>query len=397
MAIARSIGTAAFGIRAPIIREGVDLAPVVVDSLLQAAGSGALQIKDRDVIGVTESLLARAQGNYVHLDDLARETAQKIPGDFVILFPILSRNRFSLILKGLARSGRKITVMLSYPSDEVGNQLMDIDKMDEAGINPYSDILTEADYRRHFKHDFKHPFTGLDYIDLYKQLAVNNNIEIVLANDYKAALRYAPNILVANIHDRDRLKQHLRKAGAQTVLALDDLMCEPRDGSGYNPDYGLLGSNQAGDDRLKLFPRDCDSFVNRVQKLIREETGRHVEVMVYGDGAFKDPQGKIWELADPVVSPGFTDGLLGTPNEIKMKYVVDNELAGVEPALATEMLRQKIRDKKADLVGQAASLGTTPRQMTDLLGSLCDLISGSGDKGTPIILIQGYFDNYASD
>ena len=397
MTMARLIGTAAYGVRAPIIRAGDDLAPIVVDSLIQASCSGVFQFRDRDVIGVTESLLARAQGNYAHIDDLAREVTEKIPGDFVVLFPILSRNRFSLILKGLALSKKRITVMLSYPSDEVGNQLMDVDKMDQAGINPYTDVLSETDYRAYFGHEFKHPFTGLDYIDLYKGLAIDNNIEIVLANDYRAALQYSPHVLVANVHDRQRLKRQLLKAGAQTVIGLDELMSQPRNGGGYNPDFGLLGSNQAGNDRLKLFPRDCSIFVDKVQQLILAETGRHVEVMVYGDGAFKDPQGKIWELADPVVSPGFTKGLFGTPSEIKMKYVVDNELAGVDPSLAIEMLREKIRSKAPDLVGHSASLGTTPRQMTDLLGSLCDLISGSGDKGTPIVLIQGYFDNYATE
>lgn len=397
MTLARSIGTAAYGVRAPIIREGDDLAPIVVDTLLQAQANGAFKIKDHDVVGITESLLARAQGNYVSIDAVAADVARKIPGDFVVLFPILSRNRFSLILKGLARSKRKITVMLNYPCDEVGNHLMDVDRMEEAGINPYTDVLTEADYRAHFGHSFKHPFTGLDYIDLYKNLAVDGNIEIVLANDCKAALHFAPHVLVANIHDRARLKRQLLKAGAKTAVGLDDLLKESIEGSGFNPDFGLLGSNQAGETKLKLFPRDCRSFVGRVQQLLEEKTGKHLEVMVYGDGAFKDPQGKIWELADPVVSPGYTDGLIGMPNEIKMKYVVDNELSGLDRAATTDALRQKIRAKEANLVGQAASLGTTPRQLTDLLGSLCDLISGSGDKGTPVILVQGYFDNYATD
>ena len=346
MTTSRLVGTAAFGVRAPIIREGDDLVTIVADSLLQAQHSGAVTIRDHDVVGVTESLVARAQGNYASIDAVASDAAAKLPGDFVVLSPILSRNRFSVILKGLARSGRKITVMLNYPCDEVGNHLMDVDEMDAAGINPYTDVLTEADYRRHFGHRFKHPFTGLDYIDLYKSLAVDGNIEVVLANDYRAALRFAPHVLVANIHARARLKRQLLKAGAKTAIGLADLL---------------------------------------------------TEVMAYGDGAFKDPQGKIWELADPVVSPGYTDGLSGMPSEIKMKYVVDNELAGLDRAATAEALRQKIRGKSADLVGQEASLGTTPRQLTDLLGSLCDLISGSGDKGTPIILVQGYFDNFASD
>ena len=397
MTTSRLVGTAAFGVRAPIIREGDDLVTIVADSLLQAQQSGAFTIRDRDVVGVTESLVARAQGNYASIDAVASDAATKLPGDFVVMFPILSRNRFSVILTGLARSGRKITVMLNYPCDEVGNHLMDVDEMDAAGINPYTDVLTEADYRRHFGHRFKHPFTGLDYIDLYKSLAVDGNIEVVLANDYRAALRFAPNVLVANIHDRARLKRQLLKAGAETAIGLDDLLTKPVQGSGFNPDYGLLGSNQAGEARLKLFPRDCRPFVESVRQRLSELTGRKIEVMVYGDGAFKDPQGKIWELADPVVSPGFTDGLSGMPSEIKMKYVVDNELAGLDQTATAEALRQKIRGKSADMIGKEASLGTTPRQLTDLLGSLCDLISGSGDKGTPIILVQGYFDNFASD
>jgi F420-0:gamma-glutamyl ligase len=397
MALARTIGTAAYGIRAPIIQSGDDLVDIVIDSLLQAEKSGSIQLKDRDVLGITESLLARAQGNYVSIESVAEDISQKMPGDFVVLFPILSRNRFSLILKGLALSKRKLTVVLSYPSDEVGNHLMDIDAMDEICINPYTDVLTEDDYYRLFPGGYRHPFTGMDYIKLYKSLACDNNIQIVLANDYKAALNYAPHVLVAHIHDRFRIKQKLMQAGAKTVLGLDDLLNKPADNRGYNPEFGLLGSNQAGESRLKLFPRDCDSFVLRVQQELKKITGKTIEVMVYGDGAFKDPQGKIWELADPVVSPGYTEGLKGTPNEIKMKYVVDNELAGMQRSSMTEALKEKIISKGTDLLGRDESLGTTPRQLTDLLGSLCDLMSGSGDKGTPIILIQGYFDNYASD
>lgn len=397
MTMARYIGTAAYGIRAPIIREGDDLASIVVSSLLEASSHNAFQIKDRDVIGVTESLLARAQGNYVNTQDITADVMRKIPDDYVVLFPILSRNRFALILRGLAQSKRKMTVMLSYPHDEVGNPLMDPDQLDESGINPHTDILTEDRYRRLFGYEFKHPFTGLDYVALYKSLAVNDNIEIVLANDYKAALQFSPHILVADIHDRSRLKRKLWQAGAQTVIGLDDLLTEPVNGSGYNPEYGLLGSNQAGDDRLKLFPRDCAQFVTCVQQLVKDRTGKHLEVMIYGDGAFKDPRGRIWELADPVVSPGYTDGLKGLPNEIKLKYVVDNELAGLDRFSAAESLKNKIRTKASKSVETSEFLGTTPRQITDLLGSLCDLISGSGDKGTPIVLIQGYFDNYASD
>jgi F420-0:gamma-glutamyl ligase len=389
------IGTTVRGIRAPIIREGDDLVSIVVDSLLAASQQENFRFGDRDVAGVTESLLARAQGNYVDIETVAEDIKKKFHGDIVVLFPILSRNRFSVILRSLALTGRKITVMLSYPSDEVGNHLMDIDKMEEAGINPYTDVLTEADYRNHFGHSFKHPFTGLDYIDLYKSLAINDNIEVVLANDYRAALNFSQDVLIANIHDRERLSRKLLQAGARTALGLDKIMNEPINGSGFNPQYGLLGSNLSSDSRLKLFPRDCQAFVDQVQASLLEKTGRKIEVMVYGDGAFKDPQGKIWELADPVVSPGFTSGLIGTPNEIKMKYVVDNELAGMDTEATAKALREKILTKENDLLGKSASAGTTPRQLTDLLGSLFDLTSGSGDKGTPIVLAQGYFDHYA--
>ena len=393
----RMVGTTARGIRTPIVRQGDDLVQIVVDSLLDAAKAENFSLRDRDVIGVTESLLARAQGNYVSLEAIASDVKEKFPGDLVVLFPILSRNRFAMILKALALTGKKITVMLNFPSDEVGNHLMDVDKMEERSINPYADVLTEEDYRIAFGHSFKHPFTGLDYIDLYKNLSVDNNIEIVLANDYQAALTYSQDVLVANIHDRIKLKKKLLAAGARTALGLDDIINEPVRDSGFNPEYGLLGSNQAGSDRLKLFPRDCQPFVEAVQNKLNEQTGKKIEVMVYGDGAFKDPQGKIWELADPVVSPGFTEGLKGTPNEIKMKYIVDNELSELSRSEMVDALRDKIRSKGTDLVGQAESAGTTPRQLTDLLGTLCDLMSGSGDKGTPVILIQGYFDNYAVD
>lgn len=393
--MSRMIGTTVRGIRAPIIREGDDLVSIVVDSLLAASQQENFRFGDRDVAGVTESLLARAQGNYVDIETVAEDIKKKFPGDIVVLFPILSRNRFSVILRSLALTGKKITVMLSYPSDEVGNHLMDIDKMEEAGINPYTDVLTEADYRKHFGHSFKHPFTGLDYIDLYKSLAINDNIEVVLANDYRAALNFSQDVLIANIHDRERLSRKLLQAGARTALGLDKIMNEPINGSGFNPQYGLLGSNLSSDSRLKLFPRDCQAFVDQVQASLLEKTGRKIEVMVYGDGAFKDPQGKIWELADPVVSPGFTSGLIGTPNEIKMKYVVDNELAGMDTEATAKALREKILTKENDLLGKSASAGTTPRQLTDLLGSLFDLTSGSGDKGTPIVLAQGYFDHYA--
>ena len=393
----RMVGTTARGIRAPIVQQGDDLINITTNAIIEAAEAEHFNLNDRDVVGVTESLLARAQGNYVSLEAIASDVNSKFPGDLVVLFPILSRNRFSMILKALALTGKKITVMLNFPSDEVGNHLMDVDQMEERNINPYTDILTEEDYRMAFGHTFKHPFTGLDYIDLYKGMAVNDNIEVVLANDYRAALKYSQDVLIANIHDRHRLKKKLLAAGARTALGLDDIINTSVQGSGFNPEYGLLGSNQAGDDRLKLFPRECQPFVEAVADMLKERTGKQIEVMIYGDGAFKDPQGKIWELADPLVSPGFTSGLVGTPNEIKMKYIVDNELSSLNRSEMVDALRNKIRSKGTDLVGQAESAGTTPRQLTDLLGTLCDLMSGSGDKGTPIILIQGYFDNYAVD
>lgn len=393
----RVIGTHARAVRAPIISQGDDLETITVDCILAAAKHDGFELKDRDIVGVTESLLARAQGNYVDITEIAEETKAVFPGHFVVLFPILSRNRFSHILKGLAMSGRRITVMLSYPSDEVGNHLMDLDAMYAANLNPHRDVLTREDFRKRFGHDFKHPFTGLDYIDLYMDLAVGNNIEIVLANDPLTALEISKDVLVATIHTHKYLKNLLLAHGGARVLALDELATKPGRTGGYNPEYGLLGSNLAGNSRLKLFPRDAQAFCTRVQEALRKRTGKTIEVLVYGDGAFKDPVGKIWELADPVVAPGFTNGLLGTPNEIKMKYIADNELSGLSQDEAQRQLRQKISQKDANLVASNASLGTTPRQLTDLLGTLCDLMSGSGDKGTPIIHIQGYFDNYASE
>ncbi len=393
----RMTGTTVRGLIAPIIRQGDDLVHITVETILRAATVEGFELRDRDVVGITESLLARAQGNYITVDQVAADVRKKIPGDFVVLFPILSRNRFALVLKGLAQSERKITVLLNYPADEVGNHLMDIDEMEARDVNPYVDVLTEEAFRQYFGHRFLHPFTGLDYIDLYKSYAIHDNIRIVLANDYRVALHYAPHVLVANVHERARLKRKLSEAGAQTVIGLDDLINEPRnDDQGYNPEFGLLGSNQAGEDRLKLFPRDCQSFVEAVQARLFEESGKTIEVLIYGDGAFKDPQGKIWELADPLVSPGFTAGLVGRPHEIKMKYVVDNELADLDAASIEEALRQRILAKETRPAADPASVGTTPRQMTDLLGTLCDLTSGSGDKGTPIVYIQGYFDNFAA-
>lgn len=391
----RRVGTTVRGIRAPIIKEGDDLVSIVVDSILEAMESEIFHINDRDVIGITESLVARAQGNYATIQDIADDINQKFKGDIAVLFPILSRNRFSLILKGIAMSGKKIYLFLNYPSDEVGNHLIDIDTMDELGVNPYTDVLSEANYRELFGSQIEHPFTGIDYVRYYKELASNGNIEIILANDPRVALKYTREILVANIHERKRTKRILKEAGAEVVYGLDDILNESINGSGYNADYGLLGSNKATEDKIKLFPRDSQELVNKVQEILKDKTGKHVEVMVYGDGAFKDPAGKIWELADPVVSPGYTDGLKGTPNEIKLKYIADNELSELKGNERTEAMKKKIREKEASLLGKAESLGTTPRQLTDLLGSLCDLTSGSGDKGTPIIHIQGYFDSFA--
>ena len=395
--MARTVGTTVRGIRAPIIKEGDNLVNIVVDSVLKSMHAEKFVINDRDVIGITESLVARAQGNYASVEHIAKDVNTKFKGDFAVVFPILSRNRFSLILKGLAMSGKKIYLFLSYPSDEVGNYLMDIDMMDEAGVNPCTDILSEEKYRQLFGKHVAHPFTGIDYVRMYKDLAVNDNIEIFLANDSRVALEYTKEILVANIHDRHRTKRLLLKAGATTVYGLDELLTEPVNGSGFNPDYGLLGSNTATDTTIKLFPKDCQEVVESIQGLMREKTGKNIEVMVYGDGAFKDPMGKIWELADPVVSPGYTKGLEGTSNEIKLKYVADNEFSDLDSGDTAEAIKNKIKSRDNNKRTPGEKIGTTPRQITDLLGSLCDLTSGSGDKGTPIVLIQGYFDSYACE
>lgn len=394
--MARRVGTTARGIRAPIIKEGDDLVSIVVDSVLEAAQSENFTLQDRDVIGITESLVARAQGNFATTEQIAFDINRKFGEDIVVLFPILSRNRFALILKGIALTGKKIHLILNYPADEVGNHLMDVDLMDELGINPYTDLLSEADYRKLFGEKVAHPFTGIDYIELYKNIG-GENIQIYLANDPKVALKYSKEILVANVHDRHRIKRLLKKAGAEKVYGLDEILNEPINGSGYNPEYGLLGSNLATDDKVKLFPRDCQSLVEKIQEAFKKKTGKLLEVMVYGDGAFKDPRGKIWELADPVVSPAFTSGLIGVPNELKLKYLADGELNQLPPEEIGKIVKEKIKSKGQDLSGKAEALGTTPRQLTDLLGSLCDLISGSGDKGTPIVLVQGYFDNFATD
>lgn len=392
----RTVGTTVRGIRTPIVKEGDDLINIVVDSVLEAAKSEGFKIQDKDVVGITESLVARAQGNYATADVIAKDVAAKFHDEIGIVFPILSRNRFSILLKGIAMSNRKIHLLLSYPADEVGNHLMDLDKMDELKINPYSDVLTEKDYRGLFGEKVAHRFTGIDYVSLYKEMG-NGKIDIYFSNDPRTILKYTKDVLVANVHERKRTKRILKDAGANIVLGLDDLLNSPIDGSGYNPEYGLLGSNLASDNEVKLFPRDNQYYVEEIQKKLIEKTGKQVEVMVYGDGAFRDPVGKIWELADPVVSPGYTKGLSGTPNELKLKYIVDTELDELDRDEILSAVKQKIYTKDVDLLGQAESLGTTPRQITDLLGSLCDLTSGSGDKGTPVVLVQGYFDNFASE
>lgn len=393
----RTVGTTARGIRAPIIKQGDDLVNIVVESVLKAAKHEGFSINHRDIIGITESLVARAQGNYATAEDIAQDINRKFPGDIGIVFPILSRNRFAIILKGIALTGKKIYLLLNYPSDEVGNGLMDIEKMYELNVNPYTDTLSEEEYRKLFGEKISHPFTGIDYVKLYKDIISDNDGEIYLSNDPKTILEHTKDILVANIHDRKRTKKVLREAGANILYGLEDILAEPINNSGYNPNYGLLGSNLATETTIKLFPRDCQHYVEEIQKRIKEKTGKTVEVMVYGDGAFKDPVGRIWELADPVVSPGYTAGLEGTPNEIKLKYLADTELDGLDGEEAIEAVKQRIANKDSKLKSDDESLGTTPRRLTDLLGSLCDLTSGSGDKGTPIVLIQGYFDNYASE
>ncbi|HHT70877.1 MAG TPA: F420-0--gamma-glutamyl ligase [Firmicutes bacterium] len=393
----RTIGTVAIGIRAPIVQEGDDVVAVIVDSVLRFVQRENFCLQDRAVIGITESLVARAQGNYVSIQDVALDIKDKFSGDMAVVFPILSRNRFAPILKGIARSERKIYLFLSYPADEMGNSLMDMDIMDQAGLNPYTDVLTEDRYRKIFGDHVRHPFTGIDYVRMYKELAVNDNIVIYFANDPRVALDFSPEVLVANVHARERTKRILKRAGATVVRGLDDILTKPVNGSGYSPDFGLLGSNLATDNTIKLFPRDCQRIVDAVQAVLKDKTGKHVEVMIYGDGAFKDPQGKIWELADPVVSPGYTKGLEGTPHEVKLKYIADNELSRLGHEQVNEAIKLRLREKKTGTVEAVESLGTTPRRLTDLLGSLCDLTSGSGDKGTPIVLVQGYFDDYATE
>lgn len=392
----RTVGTVVRGIRAPIFRKGDDLAKLTCECVLQAAQSEGFAIKDRDVIGVTESTLARTQGNYATVEQIAADVRNKFPGGVAgIVHPILSRNRFSLLLKGISMGLDKLYIQLAYPSDEVGNHLISWDELDEKGINPTSDVLTEQKYRELFGEEILHPFTGVDYVRMYKEIAPN--CEIFLANDPRAMLKFTPNVLCCDIHTRERSKRLLQKAGAERVYTMADILSQPVEGSGYNPDYGLYGSNLSDEHTVKLFPRDCQDFVNRVQQMMFEKTGKRVEVMVYGDGAFKDPVGKIWELADPVVSPGYTSGLEGTPNELKLKHLADTSLKGMEEGAAEDALRKAIEAKSGSLVGSMAAQGTTPRRYTDLLGSLCDLTSGSGDKGTPIVLVQDYFTNFADE
>ena len=394
----RRVGTVSRGIRCPIIRAGDDLAALVTESVLLAAESEGFELRDRDVISITESIVARAQGNYCGVDDIAADVKNKLGGETVgVIFPILSRNRFAICLRGIAKGAKKVVLMLSYPSDEVGNQLVSLDKLDEAGVNPYSDVLSLEKYRELFG-DNKHEFTGVDYVSYYEGLIreCGADVEIVFANQAKAILNYADHIINCDIHTRARTKRILKAAGAKVVCGLDDLMTESINGSGYNTRYGLLGSNKATEDTVKLFPNECKDLVLDIQSRVLKATGKHVEVMVYGDGAFKDPQGKIWELADPVVSPAFTDGLIGTPNELKLKYLADNEYKDLSGEELKAAIAASIRKKDDDLVGNMASEGTTPRQLTDLIGSLCDLTSGSGDKGTPVVLVQGYFDNYTN-
>ncbi len=394
----RKVGTISRGIRCPIIRQGDNLHEIVVNSVLEAAESEGFSLRDRDVIACTESIVARAQGNYAGIDAIAEDVRTKLGGETIgVIFPILSRNRFAICLRGIAKGAKKIVLMLSYPGDEVGNELVSLDKLDEAGINPYSDVLTLEKYRELFGAN-PHPFTGVDYVDYYGSLIkeMGAEAEIIFANNPRAILNYTKNILTCDIHTRARTKRILLQSGAQKVFGLDEILTSSVNGSGYNEKYGLLGSNKSTEDTVKLFPRDCQKLVEDIQSSILEKTGKHVEVMVYGDGAFRDPVGKIWELADPVVSPAFTKGLDGTPNELKLKYLADNDFAALSGEALKKAISDKIKSKDENLVGNMASQGTTPRRLTDLIGSLCDLTSGSGDKGTPVILVQGYFDNFTN-
>ena len=393
------VGTISRGVRAPIIRSGDNLAEIVTSSVITAAKEEGYELRNRDVIAMTEAIVARAQGNYASVDDIAADVRAKFGGEEVgVLFPILSRNRFAICLKGIARGARKVVIMLSYPSDEVGNHLISLDMLDEKGVDPYKDVLDVRKYRELFGYE-KHRFTGVDYVEYYESLVRGEGAEceIIFANNPRAILDYTQNVLCCDIHTRARTKRILKAAGAKIVLGLDDILTSSVNGSGYNEDYGLLGSNKATEEQVKLFPRDCQALVEDIQSRVLSETGKLVEVMVYGDGAFKDPVGKIWELADPVVSPAYTPGLEGTPNELKLKYLADNDFASLSGEALKEAIKGEIQKKDSNLVGNMASEGTTPRRLTDLIGSLCDLTSGSGDKGTPIVHIQGYFDNYTTE
>ena len=398
--MSRMIGTVSMGVRAPIIREGDDLVEIVTGSIAEAMKEDGLKPRDRDIVAMTEAIVARAQGNYATVDNIADDVRAKLGGETIgVIFPILSRNRFAICLRGIAKGAKKIVLMLSYPSDEVGNHLLDLDLLDEKGVNPYSDVLTLERYRELFGY-IKHPFTGVDYIEYYSNLIreMGAEVEVIFANDPRAILKYTKNVLACDIHIRARTKRLLRAAGAERVFGLDEILNAPVNGSGCNEKYGLLGSNKSTEDKVKLFPRDCQDLVEKIQAKLLEITGKHIEVMVYGDGAFKDPVGKIWELADPVVSPAYTAGLEGTPNELKLKYLADNDFADLSGEALRDAIKGKIQQKDgSSLVGNMAAQGTTPRRLTDLIGSLCDLTSGSGDKGTPIIYIQGYFDNYTND
>jgi len=393
----RMVGTIVRGLRAPIVHKGDNIAEIVVDTVLRASQSESFSVQDKDIVAITESVVARAQGNYASIDAIAKDIHSKFGEDTIgVIFPILSRNRFAICLRGIAKGAKKIVLMFSYPADEVGNHLVDIDLLDEKGVNPWTDVLSEKQFRDFFGYN-KHTFTGVDYIDYYKSLVEEYGVEceIIFSNNPKTILSYTKSVLTCDIHTRFRTKRILKANGGEKIYGLDDILSTSIDGSGYNEKYGLLGSNKATEETVKLFPRDCQPLVEDIQMLLKEKTGKTVEVMVYGDGAFKDPVGKIWELADPVVSPGYTKGLEGTPNEVKLKYLADNNFAGLKGEELKKAISEYIQNKQANLVGAMESQGTTPRRLTDLIGSLCDLTSGSGDKGTPIVYIQGYFDNYA--
>jgi len=397
--MSRMIGTVSRGVRAPIIKKGDDIVEIVTSSVLEAAKSEGIEFHDKDIVAVTETVVAKSQGNYATVDDIAEDVRTKFGGETVgVIFPILSRNRFAICLRGIAKGAKKIVLMLSYPSDEVGNHLISIDSIDEKGVEPYSQVLTLKEYRELFGYQ-KHPFTGMDYVEYYGDLIKESGaeVEIIFANNPRAILKYTKNVLCCDIHTRARTKRILKENGGEIILGLDEILNKSVNGSGYNENYGLLGTNKSTENQVKLFPRECQPIVDSIQKKLYEATGKNIEVMIYGDGAFKDPVGKIWELADPVVSPAYTKGLEGTPNELKLKYLADNEFGNLSGEELKEAIKGKIKEKDNNLFGKMASEGTTPRRLTDLIGSLCDLTSGSGDKGTPIIFIQGYFDNYTNE